>query len=270
MDLTQLVRPRSLGAARNTAETADTNVLATAIAPGDTPSILRVTAAYSAAAVFTAIIVNGGTTYTLSLNGGVALIADALYTFDLPVHSGDTVNFQFDQNGTLRVLLVDEVLMGVASGAAQGQHVTGVVQGAAAHDAAASGSPVQVGGVYRATLPAVADGDAVSMLMDPAGRVQVISSDTVTYAHTAVNATTSSGEVLASNAARKYALLINDSDTVVYLKVGAAAVVSEGIRLNPNGGSFEISAAPGNRATGAINAIHAGSGNKAVLVTEGT
>lgn len=91
----------------------------------------------------------------------------------------------------------------------------------------------------------------------------------VTPTHTAVNATTSTSQILASNANRKYALLINDSDTVVYIKIGAAAALNEGIRLNANGGSYEMSLGMGNLATGAINAIHGGTGNKALLITEG-
>lgn len=46
----------------------------------------------------------------------------------------------------------------------------GVVQGPAAHDAAASGNPLRVAGVYRGAPPAVADGDVVDLLVDAAGR----------------------------------------------------------------------------------------------------
>ena len=90
-----------------------------------------------------------------------------------------------------------------------------------------------------------------------------------TPTHTAVNVTTSSGAVLAANANRKYALLINDSDTTIYMKLGAAAVVNQGIRLNANGGSYEMSTLFGNLYTGAIYGIHGGSGNKAILIVEG-
>jgi hypothetical protein len=102
-------------------------------------------------------------------------------------------------------------------------------------------------------------------------RVEVTGS-TVLYTtptHTEINVTTTSGQVLASNAARKYAIFINNSDTVIYIKLGAAANVNQGIRLNAYGGSYEMSAMLGNLYTGAINAIHAGNGNKTLLVTEG-
>jgi len=35
-------------------------------------------------------------------------------------------------------------------------------------------------------------------------------------------------------------VIVNDSDVVIYLGVGAAAVLNQGIRLNANGGAYEI------------------------------
>ena len=89
-----------------------------------------------------------------------------------------------------------------------------------------------------------------------------------TPTHTAVTATVASGEVLAANKHREYVLLVNDGAVDVYIKIGAAAVVNEGIRLNANGGSYEMSRAFGNLFVGAINAI-VGSSTAVVLVTEG-
>jgi hypothetical protein len=89
-----------------------------------------------------------------------------------------------------------------------------------------------------------------------------------TPTHTAPTAGVATGELLAANANRLYALLVNDSDTIVYIKLGAAAVVNQGIRLNANGGSYEMSKKLGNLYTGAINGI-SGIAGKVVLVTEG-
>lgn len=89
-----------------------------------------------------------------------------------------------------------------------------------------------------------------------------------TLAHTTATIGAASGVALSANANRKYALLVNDSDAVIYLKIGAAAVASEGIRINPNGGSYEMSPAYGNLDTRVINAISSGAG-KVLLVTEG-
>jgi hypothetical protein len=91
----------------------------------------------------------------------------------------------------------------------------------------------------------------------------------MTYAQTAVNVTTTTAEVLAASVDRKWVLIINDSDTTIYCKLGVAAVVNEGIPINANRGSFEISPQLGNFVTGAINCIHGGIGNKVLLVVEG-
>jgi len=45
--------------------------------------------------------------------------------------------------------------------------------GAVDHDAPAAGSPIRTAGVYRATPPAVADGDLADLLLDAAGRLHV-------------------------------------------------------------------------------------------------
>ena len=87
--------------------------------------------------------------------------------------------------------------------------------------------------------------------------------------HTAPAIATNSTLALAANESRLYALLVNDSDAIVYLALGAAASLNAGIRLNANGGAYEMSAAAGNLYTGAIYAIHGSTGDKVVLVTEG-
>lgn len=45
-----------------------------------------------------------------------------------------------------------------------------IIVGAAAHDAAAIGNPLRMGGVYRSSAPAVANGDVVDLFTDAAGR----------------------------------------------------------------------------------------------------
>lgn len=97
-------------------------------------------------------------------------------------------------------------------------------------------------------------------------RIKAIGSATVTHTEVAVAVATTA--VLAANANRKYALFVNDSDTIIYLKVGAAGELNKGIRLNASGGSFEMSNALGNLDARAINAI-ASAGPKNLLVTEG-
>lgn len=89
-----------------------------------------------------------------------------------------------------------------------------------------------------------------------------------TPTHSAPTAGVATGALLAANASRLYALFVNDSDTTVYLALGTNAAANTGIRLNANGGSYEMSAALGNLYTGAVNGI-SGIAGKVVLVTEG-
>ncbi len=142
-------------------------------------------------------------------------------------------------------------------------------------------------GVRKDTAPSAlagTDGDYIPAIFDENGNLWVSlgtkldkDNDGVTIwadpyttpTHTAVNVTTSSGQVLAANANRLYALLVNGSDAVIYIKLGAAAVLNQGIRINASGGSYEMSAMLGNLYTGAINGIHGGAGNKVLMSTEG-
>lgn len=68
--------------------------------------------------------------------------------------------------------------------------------------------------------------------------------------------------ILASNPARKSAMIVNDSDEDVYLNYSATAVINEGIRINANGGSIREESY-----TGVITGITA-SGGKNVTITE--
>ncbi len=90
----------------------------------------------------------------------------------------------------------------------------------------------------------------------------------IVYAHTTASMTSSTAAVLALNDDREYALIVNDGSVDVYLKIGAAAVANQGIRINASGGSYEMSRALGNLSDVAINGITV-SGSATVLVTEG-
>ncbi len=92
----------------------------------------------------------------------------------------------------------------------------------------------------------------------------------LTVTHTAPTVDNADGEVLAANANRDYAILINDSDTVMYLNLGGTAAANTGIRIAASGGSYELGTHALNY-RGAINAIHGGGAvNKVLLVSEGT
>lgn len=86
-------------------------------------------------------------------------------------------------------------------------------------------------------------------------------------AHSAVTIGTSTTQAAAANTDRTYLLLVNDSANTIWVKFGASAVANEGIRLNANGGSLEISERNGNLDSRVVNAI-AGAASSNLLVTE--
>lgn len=72
--------------------------------------------------------------------------------------------------------------------------------------------------------------------------------------------------VLAANPRRADAVFVNDSNQPIFLARGNAAVLNVGIRLNANGGSYEINR--NNLFLGVINAIAVG-GDKNLVWSEG-
>ena len=105
---------------------------------------------------------------------------------------------------------------------------------------------VFAGGGYLIGLPSMPDKVDVFGFSNPVPVVNTVSSVTL-----AVSTTT----VLSANQNRQYALIMNDSDTVIYLHLNAPTTtnaLNEGIRLNASGGSYEISR--DNLYTGAISA----------------
>lgn len=83
--------------------------------------------------------------------------------------------------------------------------------------------------------------------------------------NTKVTVAATSTAVLTAKTAREFARITNDSDSVIYLALGAAAVMNQGIRLAV-GGHFEINST--NLYTGTINAI-CSAGSKVLSVTNG-
>lgn len=79
----------------------------------------------------------------------------------------------------------------------------------------------------------------------------------------AVNVNDESTPVLAANEDRSYACIVNDSDAVIYLAIDAPAILHSGIRLNANGGTYEITSI--NLHKLAVNGIHEATGEQKVL-----
>jgi len=71
--------------------------------------------------------------------------------------------------------------------------------------------------------------------------------------------------ILGRNTYRRHALLVNDSDAVIYLNLGSTAVANEGIRVNASGGSYEINL--DNAYFGEVHAVATGAAKK-LMVTE--
>jgi len=76
---------------------------------------------------------------------------------------------------------------------------------------------------------------------------------------------TTQQQVLPGNPLRSYALLVNDSTSIIYLGMGIPAIISRGIRLNAGGGSYEINR--DNPWHGSIHAI-AAAGTPDLLIQE--
>lgn len=71
---------------------------------------------------------------------------------------------------------------------------------------------------------------------------------------TGVTASTSSAKLLEASSGRVYAVFVNDGAVPVYLSMdGNAAVAAKGVRLNANGGSYEINSL--NQYVGVVNVI---------------
>jgi len=83
-----------------------------------------------------------------------------------------------------------------------------------------------------------------------------------------VTVTAASTEILAANADRKVAIIVNDSDATMYLAIGVAAQANKGIRLNANGGTLVISRTGDIYSTEAIYGILAAAGNKTATAQE--
>ena len=75
-----------------------------------------------------------------------------------------------------------------------------------------------------------------------------------------------SAVALAANVNRVDCDFVNDSDNIIYLARGNAAIIGSGIRINPNGGSYRIGT--NNLFYGAIYGIATAAGSN-LTISEG-
>lgn len=79
--------------------------------------------------------------------------------------------------------------------------------------------------------------------------------------------TASSTEAIAANSTRRYLLLQNNSDTDIYISItGGTVTTANGFKLASGGGSLDLTTY---QITGAITAIHGGTGTKTLTYFEG-
>lgn len=126
-----------------------------------------------------------------------------------------------------------------------------------------NGGSLTVDGTVTANLSAT-DNAVLDAIQAAVEGVLSVKSEKASSAGTSTGVTvgSTSTTVLASNASRKAAIIVNDSDETVYLKYGTGATSNSGIRLNANGGLVREE-----MYTGIITGICA-SGSKVVTVTE--
>jgi len=91
-------------------------------------------------------------------------------------------------------------------------------------------------------------------------------SGAVVITSTAVTVANTSTSVAVANSQRQFLLLINDSDTNIYCKFGATAIVHQGVLLVANGGGLLLDSTGVSQQ--AINCI-AVTGSKTLLVSQG-
>jgi len=92
--------------------TKDTDFLSTAITPSYPPSMLRIFVCSQTAAKFLTRVTKATNVQTLTFNSDGNLTANVPYIFEMLVHSGDTINFQFNTTLTMSVFRVQEIMMG--------------------------------------------------------------------------------------------------------------------------------------------------------------
>jgi hypothetical protein len=90
-----------------TAVLADTDILATDYTPANTPCVIRTSVVLDTVGIFSAMITTGGTQRKAILNSNNGLAVDCLYTFDIPLHAGDTINFQTSAAGNVWIRAVE-------------------------------------------------------------------------------------------------------------------------------------------------------------------
>ena len=142
--------------------------------------------------------------------------------------------------------------------------IAGEIEGPAAHDAAASGNPVQVGGVYRSTDPSLDDGDIGSVRINARGEVlaQLTGSNAAGYESVTVSSS-AVGLTSGTYGTNTYALITCEDAQIRFRVDGTSPTVSEGHILNP-GDTLELDS---NEDIAAFEAIRTGDTDGVIKVS---
>jgi len=116
----------------------------------------------------------------------------------------------------------------------------------------------------RALVEAVAGKNCLAVT--PIGGTAPVNSFAAATTSAGPGVTNVDSTILVANAARKYAVFVNQSVNDVWLGLGVVAVANTGIFLKANGGNYEIT--PANLCVGAIHAIAGAAGPFVVTVSE--
>lgn len=192
------------------------------------------------------IVTFGGTTYTedSAATGGESLTLAGVVRQDTLATStsanGDYAYLKTNSAGALWVSLLSTTCGGATAKTAD-------------FDTSGGTDTVQMFGI---ALPSATGAAAGGTATNPLG-VQMVAPITALTASSPATytVTTSSAQAIASNASRKGLHIVNVGNGWTYLGIGATAVLSSGIALAPNGGSYEM--VDRYLTTSAINAIGA-------------
>lgn len=128
----------------------------------------------------------------------------------------------------------------------------------------APGGTADAGQLYEPVAGKAADGKHYPLAVGADGRL-VSGAGAATATLTNVNDTASSTTLLAANADRKGAIIVNDSTSILYLKYGAtASATSFSYKLNA-GATWEMPQPP---YTGIIDGISSADASGAARITE--
>ena len=113
IDISKLLIPIAKASIHGASPGANTNILGSDLIPTNPPCLFRIMVCLGGAAIFYADFKQIDTVSTMKFNGGTALTADAVYIFDILIHSEDTVNFKIDTAVIVKELRVQELIGGL-------------------------------------------------------------------------------------------------------------------------------------------------------------